>query len=160
MGTSSKELLIELTRHGITLQVADGQIQYSAPEGAFTSEMRSNLSRCKLEILSLYSGSQIPDTLARIADIWDVEIESRGEGDAAWAWIKASAHWPIISAAEDEVDLIGSRGNPDKLNAACREWMAAWVEAIAAWRDRGHDIGQAKIVQPRAFCEGKSEFAD
>jgi hypothetical protein len=57
-------------------------------------------------------------------------VESRGEGDAAWSWIKASDHWRIIKAAEDELDRIGRDGDAGELNAACRDWVAAWVQAI------------------------------
>jgi hypothetical protein len=77
------------------------------------------------------SGSSlISDSFSRIADIWEADVESRGEGDAAWSWIKASDHWRVIKAAEDELDRIGRNGDPDELNAVCGNWVAAWVQAI------------------------------
>jgi hypothetical protein len=145
-----KEFLIQLTRRGVTLQVSEGNIRYSAPEGALTPMLRADLARFKPEILSLYSGFQIPDALNRIADIWDEDIESKGEGDVAGAWIRASNYWQIIKAAENELDRIGKNGNPDELNAACSEWITSWVEAIAAWRETCRYMHSAKIVQPRA----------
>lgn len=151
---TAKELLIELTRRGICLQILEGSIIYISPEGALTPETRSDLSRRKSEILSLYSGSPIPDALARIADVWDMDIESRSQGDAAWGWIKASNYWPVISAAEDAVNEIGSHGNPDELNAACQEWIAAWVEAIAAWREKV-SVGHGKNLSTWTHTEQK-----
>jgi hypothetical protein len=144
---TSKELLIELTRRGVILWVLHGQIRYTAPQGTLTPDLKRDLIVRKDEILTLYSGSQISDSLNRIADVWDADIESRGEGDAAWAWIKASDHWQIIRAAEDELDRIGKHGNADELNAACSKWIASWVEAIAAWSDRCRDMDRVKIVQ-------------
>jgi hypothetical protein len=144
------ELLIELTRRGISLRVSDGQIRYSAPRDALTPEMRSEISRHKLEIMALYSGLQISDSLSRIADFWCADVECWGDGDMAWAWIKASDHWPIIKAAEDEANRIGKHGNPDDLNAACREWIAAWVNAIAAWMDGCRHMDRVVTVRPGA----------
>jgi hypothetical protein len=79
------------------------------------------------------ASSLISDSFSRIAGIWEADVESRGEGDVAWSWIKASDHWRIIKAAEDELDRIGRYGNPDELNAACRNWVAAWVQAITGF---------------------------
>jgi len=131
--TETQELLIELTRRGINLQVGDGVIRYRAPHGTFAHDLKERLAAHRSEIIALYSGSSIADSLNRIADVWCTDIECRGEGDAAWAWIKASNQWLVICAAEDEVNRIGSRGNSDELNAACAEWVAAWVAAMTGW---------------------------
>jgi hypothetical protein len=128
-------LLLELTRRGVCLNILNGNIRYSAPENALTPELRTDLIQHKPEILTLYSGCLIPDSLSRIADIWDADIESRGEGDTAWAWIRASDYWQTIAAAENEVNRIGSRGNPEELHAACGEWIRIWVETIGEWRE-------------------------
>ncbi len=133
MGTA-QALLIELTRRGIVLRVTDRQLRYSAPEGALTPDLKRVLVAHKPEIVSMYSGSQIPDALTRIADVWGSDIEVTGHGDAAWAWIKASDHWRVICAAENEVNRIGSRGDQDELNAACQGWTTAWVEAMQDWK--------------------------
>jgi hypothetical protein len=130
---TAKELLVELTRCGVYLQIQDGSIRYSAPEDAFTDEISSSLSSLKPEILSLYSGFPIINAYSLIRDVWDLDIESRGEGKAAYDWIEESAHWQIISAAEDEVNRIGKHGDPSELNAAWSVWVAAWGDAIAAW---------------------------
>ena len=120
MGTA-KELLVELTRRGISLQVVADGLRYRAPEGALTPDLRRELTAYKTEILgtSLYSGVLIADALARIADVWDADVECQGVGDAAWTWIKRSSHWQTILDAEGEVNRIGSQGDPDALNAAC-----------------------------------------
>ena len=76
------------------------------------------------------SGPVISGSLNRISDVWDAEVEARGEGDAAWSWIKESVHWHVIKAAEAELDRIGRNGDPDELNVACSNWIGAWVQAI------------------------------
>ena len=149
----TRELVTELTRRGVALRVSEGRIQYSAPQDVMTPEMKSALSRFKSEILTLYSGSQIHNALERIADVWCADIECQGEGDAAWAFIKASDYWQLIKGAEDKMNGIGSRGDPDELNAACAGWIALWVEAIAAWSEAY--MHKTRIVQPGSFCEGK-----
>jgi hypothetical protein len=83
------------------------------------------------------SESRISQALRRIADSWDSEVEARGKGDPAWAWIKASPHYPRIMEAEDSVNHIGSTGDPAALLAACDAWAEEWEEAIDAWRRDG-----------------------
>jgi hypothetical protein len=134
-------LLIELTRQGIALSVSDGQLRYSAPEGVLTNDLKRDLAAHKQEILAMYSGSPIFDVQEyQLSVLWNAFIECRGEGDAAWAWIKASQHWLAITAAEAAVNRIGTRGDPDDLNAACQEWLAAWVVAMREWTSRGNEI--------------------
>ena len=135
----TKALLVELTRRGITVRISGGQIEYTATQKALSPEMKAELTRREREILSLYSGCPISDSLHHIAEIWDADVETRGEGDAAWSWIIASSHWTVIKAAEDEVDRIGRDGDPDELHTACSSWIAAWVQAI------------------KSFCQSKGE---
>jgi hypothetical protein len=80
-------------------------------------------------------GSVISDSLNRISEIWDTEVEFRGEGDAAWSWVKSSDHWQIIKTAEAELDRIGKHGDPAELNAACSHWIIAWVKAIRGFSE-------------------------
>ncbi len=137
----AKALLIELTRRGVTLRRSGGLIECTAPQKPLCPDIKAELTGREHEILSLYSGSPISDSLQRIAEFWDSEVESRGAGDAAWSWIKASFHWALIKAAEREVDLIGRNGNPDALNAACSNWIAAWIQAIKTFRNSKSQMG-------------------
>ncbi len=152
---TATDLLVELTRCGISLQAADGLIRYKAPQGALTPDLRRDLAAHKPEILRMYSGDSISDALNRVADLWCADIESQGEGDAAWTWIKASDYWVAISAAEDVVNRIAKNCEPDDLNAACHSWLSAWVDAIAEWRERCCDINRTEIFQPGAVQSKK-----
>jgi len=76
-------------------------------------------------------------------------VASRGEGNAAWAWIKGSDHWFVIEVAEAEWDRIGKSGDPDELNAACSNWIRAWSRAIKEYlqsTDANHQKSKSQMA--------------
>ncbi len=86
---------------------------------------------------------EIHQTVFHIAAIWNREV---GDSDAGWNWIKLSDYGKAIHRAEEDVNQIGSKGDPARLRDACQHWLAAWVAAIKAW----NDMDSAEIVEPGA----------
>jgi hypothetical protein len=65
---------------------------------------------------------------------WETFVSPTGRGDHAWDWIHSHAqHDVAIRKAEAEIDQIGSKGNPEDLQAACHSWAEAWRKAIEDW---------------------------
>jgi hypothetical protein len=82
----------------------------------------------------------INETLNQIADAW-CEIENSG-GSFAWEWIlRGSPHGAEIRKAEDNVNAIGSKGDPRTLAAACDAWVSTWRTGIEAWERKLATIG-------------------
>ena len=96
--------------------------------------------------------SLISDSFNRISEIWNAEVETRGEGDAAWSWVKSSDHWQVIKAAEAELDRIGKHGDQGELNVACGNWMNAWVQAIRDYfESKSGNSGESKSQMAFGF---------
>jgi hypothetical protein len=65
---------------------------------------------------------------------WATYVSPTGRGDYAWAWIQGHAqHGVAVHKAEAEIDRIGSKGNPEDLEAACNSLQEAWRKAIEGW---------------------------
>ncbi|MEE8584498.1 MAG: condensation domain-containing protein, partial [Acidobacteriota bacterium] len=58
---SAWQLLSELDRKGVSIWADGGDLRFRAPKGALTPQLRSRLSRCKSEILSLLRQKAEPD---------------------------------------------------------------------------------------------------
>ena len=77
----------------------------------------------------------IRKTIDRISEAWS-EVEHSG-GSVAWEWILRGSHHGIrIQKAEDLIDKIGSRGDPEALALACNAWLSAWRDGIEAWKKK------------------------
>jgi hypothetical protein len=147
--SSLPEVLQRLRQSGVALEAVKGQIRYRGPLGTMTPEIVEMLRRNKSEVLSILKASEteatrkpsdptagkvlIRQAVYQIADLWNA-IEHTG-GSIAWEWIlRGSLHGRLIGAAEDQVNAIGSRGDPAALAAACDAWVSAWREGIEAWK--------------------------
>ncbi len=80
----------------------------------------------------------IARTALQISDMWN-EVETSG-GSLAWEWkVHGLPHGPLIRQAEDRVNGIGSKGDPNTLALACNAWLAAWCNGIQEWKRRSQE---------------------
>ena len=134
---------------GVTLFVADGEVRYRAPQGAFTDELRTVVRQHKAELLELLPPAPAPSHIARCSKCggtnWGYSGQYAEDGAEVWRCLACSPLALPASSGEPlntlEFELL------DRLYTA--RGRGPTIKEIAERLDQPHRI-VAAIFEPLA----------